>query len=151
MTDDHDDAAILEAAKRVVAKRFVRGADLSTLQSYADYLVAYFADKKDEHFIIIYLDVQHRVIDFEVHSRGTISGADIAIRRIVREAMDHNAAAIIIAHNHPSSGSAKPSPGDLLATRRIQSALQYVDVRLRDHVIVGGADYYSMMQKGQLT
>ena len=89
-----------------------------------------------ELFAVLWLDNRHRVIAFEELFRGTIDGASVHPREVVRAAIDHNAAACIFAHNHPS-GVEEPSQADLRITNRLKDALDLVDVRVLDHMIVG--------------
>lgn len=107
------------------------------------------AHEQDEYFCCMYLDNQHRLIAFERLFRGTVDGAAVYPRVVVRRALEVNAAAIIVTHNHPS-GIAEPSSADMRITTRLQEALKLVDVRVLDHVIVGTEGVYSMAEKGQL-
>ena len=114
-----------------------------------DYFRLFYAGKQDrEHFAVMLLDSQHKVLDCTVLFSGTIDGAAIYPREIVKAALHANAAAVILAHNHPS-GEPKPSTADMRITERINSALALVDIRVLDHVIVGGS-CYSFAQSGEL-
>ncbi|MFZ0485850.1 MAG: JAB domain-containing protein, partial [Arenicellales bacterium] len=92
---------------------------------------------------------KHRVIRFEELFRGTIDGASVHPREVVRNALGHNAAAVIVAHNHPS-GVAEPSAADNALTRRLQEALAMVDIRLLDHLVVGDGEAVSFAERGLL-
>jgi DNA repair protein RadC len=98
-------------------------------------------------FCCIYLDNRHRVLGFEELFRGTIDGTSVYPREVVREALDVNAAAVILAHNHPS-GVAEPSQADERITRRIRSALELVDIRLLDHLVIGDGSATSLAARG---
>lgn len=100
------------------------------------YLNLALADKQHEVFVVLFLDNQHNLIEAAELFRGTIDGASVYPREVVKAALLVNAAAVIIAHNHPS-GSPKPSPADKRITKRVQDALDLVEVRLIDHIIVG--------------
>lgn len=105
------------------------------------------AQEKDEHFCCIFLDNQHRLIAFERLFRGTVDGAVVHPRVVVRRALELNAAAIILAHNHPS-GLPEPSTADTKITQRLKEALGLVDVRVVDHIIVGTDGTSSMAESG---
>ena len=107
------------------------------------------ANERDEYFCCMFLDSQHRLIAFERLFRGTVDGAAVYPRVVVRRALEVNAAAVIITHNHPS-GIAEPSSADINITTRLQEALKLIDVRVLDHVIVGTEGVYSMAEHGTL-
>tara|TARA_R110002072_G_scaffold225777_1_gene382820 strand:- start:935 stop:1432 length:498 start_codon:yes stop_codon:yes gene_type:complete len=107
------------------------------------------ANERDEFFCCMFLDSQHRLIAFEHLFRGTVDGAAVYPRVVVRRALEVNAAAIIVTHNHPS-GIAEPSSADMRITTRLQEALKLVDVRVLDHVIVGTEGVYSMAEHGRI-
>ena len=95
------------------------------------------AQFEEEHFSLVLLDTKHRVIGFENVFRGTIDGASVYPREIAKIALAHNAAAVILAHNHPS-GNPEPSDADRILTNRLKESLALIDVRVLDHIIVGG-------------
>ncbi len=103
------------------------------------------SEKLQEVFAIVFLDNRHRVIAYEELFYGTIDGASVHPREIVRKALEHNAAAVILAHNHPS-GIAEPSTADERLTSRVREALGLIDVRVLDHIIVGGDTTYSFAE-----
>jgi DNA repair protein RadC len=107
------------------------------------------AQEKDEHFCCMFMDSQHRLIAFERLFRGTIDGASVYPRVVVRRALELNAAALILTHNHPS-GLPDPSTADIKITQRLKDALAHVDVRVLDHVIVGTDGTSSMAEAGLL-
>ncbi len=111
------------------------------------FLRARLRDRAHEVFCCIYLDNRHRVLGFEELFRGTIDGTSVYPREVVREALDANAAAVILAHNHPS-GVAEPSQADERITRRIRSALELVDIRLLDHLVIGDGAATSLAARG---
>lgn len=115
----------------------------------ADYLRSQLAHVDHEVFVVIYLDNRHRVIEYREEFRGTIDGTSVYPREIVKEALRHNAAALILAHNHPS-GIAEPSQADERITRRLKAALELVDIRVLDHLIIGGSDTTSLASRGLL-
>jgi DNA repair protein RadC len=97
----------------------------------------------------LFLDNRHRVIDYRELFRGTIDGASVHPREVVRSALDLNAAAVIFAHNHPS-GVAEPSQSDLRITQRLKDALALIDVRVLDHLIIGEGEGTSLAERGLL-
>jgi len=107
------------------------------------------ASEKDEYFCCMFLDSQHRLIAFEKLFRGTVDGASVYPRVVVRRALELNAAALILTHNHPS-GLPEPSTADTKITQRLKDALALVDVRVLDHVIVGTDGTSSMAEAGLL-
>lgn len=100
-----------------------------------------------ERFAVLYMDSQHRAIAFEFHASGTLTQTAVYPREIVAAALRHGAAAAVLAHNHPS-GSVEPSRDDEALTRVVKSALAFIDVRVLDHVIVGGDQALSMAERG---
>jgi DNA repair protein RadC len=138
---------VLEAAQLIVDARMQRGT------SFRDPNVActFFRDKlgsRDrEVFVAAMLDTRHRLIEYVELFFGTVDGAEVHPRELVKQALRHNAAAVIVAHNHPS-GESEPSAADRAVTARLKQALALVDVRLLDHVIVGGHHSLSMAARG---
>src|SRR5262249_14852444 len=102
-----------------------------------------------EVFGLLLLDTRHRLIRTQILFRGTIAGASVHPREVVREVLEANAAAVILFHNHPS-GVAEPSQADELITRRLREALSLIDVRVLDHLIIGDAKEYSFSEAGLL-
>ena len=140
---------ILEAARTILARRVRRGAAISNPRHTREYLRLHLAPRDHEVFAILFLDNRHRVIEFVPLFRGTIDGASVYPREVVKEALARNAAAVILAHNHPS-GVAEPSQADELITTRIRDALALVDVRVLDHLVVTGNDIVSFAERGLL-
>ena len=102
-----------------------------------------------EEFAVIFLDNRHRFIAFERMFRGTINGCPVFPREIAKAALRHNAVSVILAHNHPSR-NCEPSHIDLLLTDRIREALELIDVRVIDHIVIGGKDHTSFTDRGWL-
>jgi DNA repair protein RadC len=98
---------------------------------------------------VLLLDNRHRVIAYKELFRGTIDGASVHPREVVREAMHWNAAAVIFAHNHPS-GVAEPSQADIRITQRLKDALALVEVRVLDHIVIGEGEGASLAERGLL-
>jgi DNA repair protein RadC len=141
--------AVLEMGRRHLESTLSRGDAFTDSQSTQQYLKQRLRPYPYEVFACLFLDNQHRLIHFGELFRGTIDGASVYPREVVKQALEHNAAAVILAHNHPS-GIAEPSQADIQITKRIQSALQLVDIRVLDHVIVGDAETTSLAQQGHL-
>jgi DNA repair protein RadC len=100
-----------------------------------------------EIFIVIFLDNQNRVLKHSRLFAGTLSHVEVHPREIVREAIKVNAAAVILAHNHPS-GSAEPSKSDRLITERVVKSCQFMDIRVLDHLVIGRGEYVSFAERG---
>lgn len=141
--------AVLEMARRHLYEQLDRGAPLNSPAETEHYLRARLRDYPYEVFAVLFLDNRHRVLAFEELFRGTIDGASVHPREVVRRALEHNAAALILCHNHPS-GVAEPSRADRRITDRLREALSLIDVRVLDHLIVGDRDCCSMAGRGLL-
>jgi len=146
-------AAVLKACReigrRYLAAQLVRGDALASPGQTRDYLTAQLRGYEHEVFACLFLDNRHRVIRFEELFRGTIDGASVHPREVVKHALRHNAAAVILAHNHPS-GVAEPSQADRALTRRLQDALGLVEVRVLDHFVIGDGVSTSFAERGLL-
>jgi DNA repair protein RadC len=146
-------AALLVAARecslRLMQEKLLPGRLLASPADSQDYLMARLRDLPHEVFGCIFLDNRHRVLGFDELFRGTIDNTTVYPREVVRQALHRNAAAVILAHNHPS-GVPEPSDADRLITRRIRDALDLVDVRLLDHVVVGDGACVSLAGRGLL-
>jgi len=139
---------ILEAAAKITEARILGTDDMITDPNCAERLfVARLRHLEVEEFHVAFLTTRHRVIAVEALFRGTIDGAEVHPREVVRAALKHNAAAIIIAHNHPS-GSPEPSAADRAVTARLKQALALVDVRLLDHFVIGNPGAISLAARG---
>lgn len=141
--------ASLELARRHYGAVLQAGAPLESPAATERFLVAQLRDRPYEVFCCLHLDSRHRLIAFEELFRGTIDGASVHPREVLRQALAHNAAAVILAHNHPS-GIAEPSQADELITRRLRDALGLVEIRVLDHLIVGGNTCLSFAERGLL-
>ena len=139
--------AVLEMSKRYLDETLARQSAISSPDDTRQYLKAQLRDRPYEVFAALFLDNRHQVIKFEELFRGTIDGASVYPREVVKKALEHNAAAIIIAHNHPS-GVAEPSQADERITHRLKDALGLVDIRLLDHLIIGDGDIVSLAERG---
>ncbi|OBS08291.1 RadC family protein [Acidihalobacter prosperus] len=140
--------AVLEMGRRHLWEELARGEAIESPESAGRYLAARLRDRPSEVFACVFLDGRHRVVAYEELFQGTIDGASVHPREVVRRALHHNAAALILAHNHPS-GVAEPSAADEAITRRLRDALALVDVRVLDHLVVGDA-VVSLAQRGVL-
>tara|TARA_R110001599_G_scaffold64023_3_gene178922 strand:+ start:542338 stop:543012 length:675 start_codon:yes stop_codon:yes gene_type:complete len=141
--------AVLELAKRSLAEELQAGVTLDSPQAVKQYLRLLLGSKAYESFAVLFLDVKNRLITCEELFRGTLTHASVYPREVVKSALHHNAASIILSHNHPS-GTAEPSNADHALTQALKQALALVDVRVLDHFIVGGKDVYSFAEHGAL-
>lgn len=141
--------AVLELARRHLGERLQRDAGFSSPDSVASYLQAHLQHHSREVFMVLFLDTRHRLIVSEELFFGTIDGASVHPREVVKRALHHNAAAVIFAHNHPS-GVAEPSGDDERITLRLREALALVDIRVLDHLVVGSGEVVSLAERGLL-
>lgn len=140
--------AALELARRAVAEQFRREA-LCSPEAVRHYLRSQFALQTHESFMVLFLDVKNRLINCEEMFRGTLTHTSVYPREVVKAALRRNAAAVILAHNHPS-GVAEPSESDLRLTSALAQALLLVDIRVLDHFVVAGGQVHSFAENGQL-
>ena len=140
--------AALELARRAVAEQFRREA-LCSPQAVRQFLRSQFALQTHESFMVLFLDVKNRLINCEEMFRGTLTHTSVYPREVVKAALRRNAAAVILAHNHPS-GVAEPSEADLRLTGALVQALSLVEVRVLDHFVVAGTHVHSFAEQGQL-
>jgi DNA repair protein RadC len=140
-------AAVLELSHRYLHESLVRGAPLESPQATEHYLKSVLRDCPHEVFACLFLDTRHRVIAFEELFHGTIDGATVYPRVVAEKALNHGAAALIVAHNHPS-GIGEPSLADQAITRRLKDALALLDIRLLDHFVIGDGAPVSMAARG---
>jgi len=141
--------AINELNRRALAEELRTGQPLDQPQHVKQYCMATLGHLQIEHCIALYLDSQYRLITSEELSRGTLTQASVYPREVVKAGLRHHAAALILAHNHPS-GVAEPSDADLTLTRHLKHALALVDIRLLDHVIVTVSSAISLAERGQI-
>ncbi len=139
--------AALELGRRYLESRLRRDTPLGCPADTRRYLTAHLRRHEHEVFACLFLDNRHRLICFEELFHGTVNGASVHPREIAKRALRHNAAAIIIAHNHPS-GVAEPSQADRAITGRIRDAMALIDVRLMDHFVVGDGEIVSFAERG---
>ena len=141
--------ALPELARRYYEQSMPAGHTIESPADTESFLMARMRHLGHELFCCLYLDNRHRVLRFDEMFRGTIDGTSVYPREVVKEALATNAAAVILAHNHPS-GVAEPSQADERITRRLKSALELVDIRLLDHLIIGDGCATSMASRGLL-
>ena len=139
--------AALELGHRHLAAGLERGEVLSDPAAAGRYFAQRLRARGHEVFAALFLDTRHRALGFEEMFQGTVDGAEVHPREIVRRALAHNAAAVIVGHNHPS-GDAEPSAADRAVTARLKQALSLVEVRLLDHFVVGDGPAVSLAARG---
>jgi DNA repair protein RadC len=139
--------AVLEMGRRHLSARMQEGDLLTSPDLVRSYLSAQLRHRHQEIFAVLFLDNQHRLLAYEELFFGTIDGASVHPREVVRKAIARNAAALILAHNHPS-GVAEPSQADRRITERLQQALDLIDVRVLDHMVVGDREVVSFAERG---
>ena len=139
--------AIREMSLRGLKEELDRGDALNSPRVVRDYLQLLLGDRQQEVFLVLFLDTRHRVISSEELFHGTLSQTSVYPREVVKRALAHNAAAVILAHNHPS-GIAEPSQSDQLLTDALKQALNLVDVRVLDHFVVAAGQTLSFAEKG---
>jgi DNA repair protein RadC len=142
-------AAAIELIRRSLQEKLRESAALTSPGAVRDYLRLKLAARKEEAFVCMWLDAQHKVIDVEEAFTGTLTQTSVYPREIVKSALRYNAAAVIFAHNHPS-GVAQPSQSDELLTRNLKDALALVEVKVLDHFIVAGHQAISFAERGLL-
>lgn len=125
------------------------GVSFTSVHAVRDWLRLQLASQEREEFVVLFLDNQHRLIAHETLFTGTINHTQVHPREVVKAGLKHNCAAVIVAHSHPS-GEAEPSKADRKVTTRIQQALDLVDIRLLDHLVVGGMEITSFADRGWL-
>lgn len=141
--------ALPELARRYYEQALPAGHPIRSPADTESFLMARLRDLPHELFCCIYLDNRHRIISFEELFRGTIDGTSVYPREVVKRALAVNAAAVILAHNHPS-GVSEPSQADERITRRLKAALELVDIRLLDHLVIGDGSSTSLASRGML-
>lgn len=139
--------AVLELSRRALAERLRTREAIDSPRAVREYLQLHLAHRPHEVFAVLFLDAQHRLIVLEEMFRGTLTQSSVYPREVVIRALHHGAAAVVLAHNHPS-GSTRPSRADQALTQTLTSALALVDVRVLDHVIVAAGQTLSMAEEG---
>lgn len=144
MTDDQ----IIAHSLQILSSRMKKpGAALGAPEAVKAFLTLKLAEKESEVFAVLFLDVKNRLIAYDPMFNGTLTHASVYPREIVKTVLTHNAASVIFSHNHPS-GTAEPSQSDITLTHALKQALALVDVRVLDHIIVGGENTYSFAEHG---
>lgn len=142
-------SAVLEMSRRYLSQGLHEAPVFTQPDAVKSYLQAQLQHRQRECFAALFLDNQHRLLAFEPIFEGTIDSAPVHPREVVKMALKHNAAALIISHNHPS-GVAEPSQSDRLITERLVEALNLIDVRVLDHIVVGCGNTVSFAERGWL-
>ena len=140
---------VIASAREQLSRRVRRGAPLNSPQAMRDLLAVKLGAREFESFCVLFLDNRHRVIEFVELFRGTIDRAAVYPREVVKEALQRNAAAVVLSHQHPS-GVAEISAADEAITKALQAALNTVSVRLLDHFLVAGGEVVSFVESGLL-
>ena len=140
---------ILEAARQAIELKMQRGAEFTSPALVKECLRNKLAGFEHEVFAVLFLDTRHRLIEYREMFHGTIDSASVYPREVVKAAIRHNAATVVVSHNHPS-GNPEPSGADKTLTQRLKDALTLVEVRTLDHVIVAGTDTVSFAEYGLL-
>lgn len=141
--------AVFELARRALGEELQAGVLLNAPKTVKEYLQLMLGNKDHEAFLVLFLDAQNRLLASEEMFRGTLTRASVYPREVVKAALSHNAAGVILAHNHPS-GVAEPSQADDALTQALQCALTLIDVRILDHFVVAGSQVYSFAEHGRL-
>jgi len=141
--------AVLEMGRRHLQATLQRGSALESPQAVKNYLATKLRHQHREVFACLFLDNKHRVIEYEELFYGTINAASVYPREVVRKALQYNAAALILTHNHPS-GIAEPSLADERITQKLIEALSAIDVRVLDHLVIGDGEAVSFAERGLL-
>lgn len=139
--------ACVEMSRRYLRECLERGDTLSSPDDTRNFLITELSGCSQEVFACLFLDTKHRIITFDKMFFGTIDSANVYPREIVKKALQHNAAALILAHNHPS-GIAEPSNADVQLTKRLKETLELVDVRVLDHFVIGDGCCVSFIEEG---
>ena len=147
VTREQEDIVIEQALAIIDARMFRHGEALISPRDSAAFLKLKLGGYQWEVFGCLFLDNRHRVLAFEEMFRGTLDGASVHPREVVRAALNHNAAAVIFSHNHPS-GVGEPSAADRNITRQLRDALQLIGVRVLDHLVIGSGEPTSMAARG---
>lgn len=157
LTSPHQEAGLSPYARRTLRRamnlleRQLRepGVAFTSASTTRDWLRLRLAGEEREVFMVLFLDNQNRLLAHEILFTGTVSHTEVHPREVVKAALKHNAAAVIVAHNHPS-GLAEPSQADRRLTERLKQAMELIEVRLPDHLVVGGMEITSFAERGWL-
>ena len=149
-TNPTSDDALIQTCLKILESRIRKPETyIKNPEDTKNYLKLELSEKEHEVFAVLFLDSQHGVIAYEEMFQGTIDEASVYPREIIKKALKFNAAALIIAHNHPS-GNPESSDADITITNRIKDAANLLEIRLLDHIIVGGVDTISLAEQGYL-
>jgi len=140
---------LITMAKNAIAERILKSCVFSSPDTVRDFLILELSNKPMEVFYVLFLNSQHQLLGIEGMFNGTIDGAAVHPREVVRKSLEYNAAAVIFAHNHPS-GHLEPSKSDVVITDRLKASLSLIDVRVLDHFIVGKDGVMSFAERGML-
>ena len=149
VTEPVTEQDLLRIANQIARKRLAKGTAITSTTEAAERLQTLLQEREHEVFGLLLLDNQHRVLAFEELFRGTLAGANVYPREVVKRGLAVNCGAIIGVHNHPS-GNPEPSSADIALTKSLREALTLVDIRLLDHLVVGAEGLVSMAERGQL-
>ncbi len=138
--------AVLEMARRVLLQKMQEREVLNNPDTVKQFLQLQMGAYSQEVFAVVFMDAQYRLLDFHEMFRGTLNQTSVYPREVVKLALELGAAAVILAHNHPS-GDVRPSAADSALTRTLQTALSMVDVKVLDHIIVGPGQHWSMAER----
>lgn len=141
--------ATLELTRRYLDEHLRADDVFTSPEKVMDYLAIQMRDNQREVFAVMLLDTRHRLIELLELFFGTLNSASLYPREVAKIALEKNAAAVIVAHNHPS-GSADPSRADVLITKRLKAALEIIDVKLLDHFVIGKGEVFSSAGMGKL-
>ncbi|MES2832800.1 MAG: DNA repair protein RadC [Pseudomonadota bacterium] len=141
--------AVLELARRSLGENLQAGVILSAPSTVKQYLQLFFSGQAHESFVVLFLDVRNRLIAADEMFRGTLTHTSVYPREVVKSALRHNAASVILSHNHPS-GSTEPSNADIALTATLQQALRLIDVRVLDHFVIASSAVHSFAEHGQM-
>jgi DNA repair protein RadC len=139
----------MELAQRAISEQLHTGPSLGSPDAVRQYLRLSMGRQQHESFTILFLDVKNRLLSCDEMFRGTLTHTSVYPREVVKAALAHNAASVMLAHNHPS-GSTEPSEADLQLTKALVQALGLVDVRVLDHFVVAGNNVHSFAEHGQI-
>ena len=141
--------AVMELARRALSQQLKEAPVFDTPNRVKDYLGLLLGSRVQEVFAVLFLDAQHRLLHMQELFYGTLAQTSVYPREVVRQALAHNAGAVVLAHNHPS-GVAEPSKADAFLTQTLQAALKLIDVKVLDHIVVGQGQVVSMAERGLL-
>ena len=140
---------IVDFAKQIISNYFLYGKSITSPSDAIEFLQSKLATRQREVFAVIFLSNKNEVIAYEELFQGTIDQTAVFPREILKRALFHNASGVVLSHNHPS-GHPEPSQADIAITEKIKSALEFIDVRMLDHIIIGGLESFSLAEKGYI-